>query len=423
MTDSIPDRRDTWLLASVLLVALTVRCGVVGWRFEQLTIDRDAYLAIAENLAAGNGFSMPGTTTPTAYRPPLYPALLAAGIAILPPALAVALLNIVAGVATVWLVSRIGAALNLGSVRHLAAGLIAVDPLLLNATAQPMTEVVFTLLVTAWLWAVTRETASHHVWWSVSAGLFFGLAALCRPTIWPLAGLITGAWMIKQIAGPAPCRSLKQELKRAFVAVAATSVIILPWILRNQFAFGKPILTTTHGGYTLLLANNLVYDDEVVSQPWGTVWAGDSLNRWQADVQQRLQMSLGSESDEPARDAWMSSEARRFIKARPNRFYAAIAHRIRCLWSISPQGEGTLLPSWIRIGVAVFYVAEYFAAIVGLVLIACRRDWPAWLPGLLLIVTIQGVHLVYWTDVRMRTPLEPVLALLAANAFTALRRR
>lgn len=415
MTDSHPDPRDRRILAGILCLALAARCGVVVLRADQLTIDRDAYLGIAENLAAGKGFCTPGTTSPTAYRPPIYPLLVSAAMTVLPMFAAVAVINILAGGITVWLVGRIGAVLGLGPYRHLAAMFVAVDPLLLNATAQPMTEVVFTALVTAWLWAVTRrvEEVGQVDWrWAVLSGALFGFAALCRPTIWPLAGLMGLTWMI-----PSATRQWRRrDVLRALITISATLLVVAPWVVRNHFVFGKPILTTTHGGYTLLLANNPVYFQEVVQQPWGKTWSGDSLSRWQAGFDQEMQDALGSPPGEAVRDAWMSAKARRYIRLEPMNFFQAMAHRVRCLWSIAPQGEGTSLPGVVRFGVAMFYALEYVAAIVGFGWIARRRQWPLWLPGLLLIVTIQGVHLAYWTDARMRTPLQPVLALLAANA-------
>jgi hypothetical protein len=39
---------------------------------------------------------------------------------------------------------------------------------------------------------------------------------------------------------------------------------------------------------------------------------------------------------------------------------------------------------------------------------------PPWLWATLLIASFATVHLVYWTDMRMRAPLTPALSLLAA---------
>ncbi len=62
---------------------------------------------------------------------------------------------------------------------------------------------------------------------------------------------------------------------------------ISPWAIRNWQVFGRPIITTTHGGYTLWLANNPAYYREVV-EGGAPAWAGDSLARWQAETDQIL---------------------------------------------------------------------------------------------------------------------------------------
>ncbi len=54
-----------------------------------------------------------------------------------------------------------------------------------------------------------------------------------------------------------------------WLTLLALGLTIAPWPIRNQVRFGRPIVTTTHGGYTLLLSNNPVYYSEVVLEPWG----------------------------------------------------------------------------------------------------------------------------------------------------------
>lgn len=420
---SLP-RSDRYVLPLILLLTLILRGAVVWFRSDQLWVDRDAYLGIAQNLANGIGFCTPDSTQPTAFRPPLYPLLLAIHFPRLPHndsitdrQFTVALWNILAGLWTVLLVDRIGRALGLGAWRHLASLLVAVDPLLLYATCHPMTEVVFTALVTAWLWSVVTprpmEPDKSLLWW-LWTGVLFGLAALCRPTIWPLAPLMAIAMFIP----PAARRRLRQKLPSIAAAMLGTLLVVSPWIVRNYRVLGHPILMTTHGGYTLLLANNPVYQREVIEQPRRTVWSGESLARWQQDVEARLHHDLGPAPTELQRDAWMSAEAWKYIRAEPIKFAQAALHRVRSLWSITPQGEGASLPMVLRLGVGAFFAAEYLLAIVGIALLVRRREWPAWLPALLVIITLQIVHLFYWTDARMRAPLQPILALLAAKTLS-----
>jgi hypothetical protein len=62
--------------------------------------------------------------------------------------------------------------------------------------------------------------------------------------------------------------------------VLATLVTLLPWAARNTVVLGTPVWTTTHGGYTLALANNEVYYAEVVNGPPGEVWSGPNQRKW-----------------------------------------------------------------------------------------------------------------------------------------------
>jgi len=46
-------------------------------------------------------------------------------------------------------------------------------------------------------------------------------------------------------------------------------LVLSPSMIRNLALFGEPVWTTTHGGYTLALANNPVYYRNVLDgEPW-----------------------------------------------------------------------------------------------------------------------------------------------------------
>ncbi len=121
-------------------LALALRLLVVCAAPEQLTQDRDLYLGIANELRTGHGYCTPGSDPPrpTAFRPPLYPLLLwlmgggPLGVATLHLALA-SLMVVTTGIAARRM-----------SGNHplwvLAPAIVAVDPLLLLYSRQPMTE-------------------------------------------------------------------------------------------------------------------------------------------------------------------------------------------------------------------------------------------------------------------------------------------
>jgi hypothetical protein len=97
---------------------------------------------------------------------------------------------------------------------------------------------------------------------------------------------------------------------------------------------------------------------------------------------------------------------------------------LRRFWGVAPvEGSGPQ-PSWLRMGVAGFYLSQFAAAALGLLVVA--RSWSVrWIPPLLMVGAFMGVHLIYWTNTRMRAPIEPVIAVLAAvgacRAWSAIR--
>ena len=425
---------DRWGLVACLLLSLAVRGLAMFARTEELTHDRDAYLGIARGIAAGRGMCSPESFSPTAFRPPLYPSLLGVLMVALPTSVAVGLINAVAGVVTVWATLRAGESLGLGRASLIAAALVAIDPMLLWYGTQPMTESICAGLVSLLVMAAVGGTVVGQqeamqesprsrfglVWASSGGdrfcvGVLFGLLVLCRPTFWPLVGVMAVGWVFRAACVETTRLSLKRLPWRV---IAGTLFVVAPWVIRNQLVIGAPLLTTTHGGYTLLLANNSVFSNEVVDQPWGTVWSGESLARWQVELDERLERELGPNASELERDRRLSQWGREFITAESRRFARAVLHRVRSLWSVVPHGDAKGGPSRLVIAaVGGFYSILLLAFVVGMFVVARRSEWPRWWLLYALVITVQGVHLVYWTNARMRAPLTPVIALFAVAAF------
>ena len=74
---SEPTRVDRRWLVAILVIAGFLRLGIVCWKPDTLLEDRDLYWGIANRIVAGDGFVHPELGHVTAYRPPLYPLLLA----------------------------------------------------------------------------------------------------------------------------------------------------------------------------------------------------------------------------------------------------------------------------------------------------------------------------------------------------------
>lgn len=393
-----------WLIA-LLVLAAVLRVGVICWKPESLAEDRDMYWGIAQRLAAGDGYVHPNWGHPTAYRPPLYPLMLAAIVFVGGGPKLLGVVQIGLSVATVWLTWRLARKLGLTSHALQAAAFVALNPLLIQSTALAMTETLSAFLLTALLlawqtdWPRPRRPAR--------VGVFLGLAALCRPTVWVFA--VLAALVSVVVGGGANAdRSRRSVVRRWLAVVFACAVTVAPWVIHNDLK----VLTTTHGGYTLFLGNNdEVYRAEI-ADPTETPW--DS-RAWQETLPQP---HPGETFDrELSRDRWMSQQAREWIRQHPREFAELCWWRVRQFWNLSPRGtDAGSLPAIVRWGMAVFFAMELLSAAVGLWRLR-RDEWAVWWPAVLLVASFALVHVVYWSNLRMRTPVEPALALLAARAF------
>ncbi|MEX2288502.1 MAG: glycosyltransferase family 39 protein [Planctomycetaceae bacterium] len=426
--------RFTTTIAAVLLFAFLLRAGVLWFRSESLADDRDAYIAVAEGIVQGAGFANSQTGEPTAYRPPLYPLALAAVFQFCSRELAIALLHLVVGTATVWLTFRIGRLLGLSNGATVAALIVAIDPLLLQYTAFPMTETVFTFLLTALLVVTTHRSdgarldrarrsqpvgfeANVRMSWrrALAIGVIFGLCALCRPTVWAV-GLLAALVWLQRLVFQKDGTVARRNWRATALMLLGVAIVVSPWLVRNLIVLGKPIFTTTHGGYTLILGNNPVFYQEVVEKPLGTVWEDASPERsqqaWYKQLKRDMAAELGNDAGEAEQDRWMYRRAFKHIADDPSLFVRASLLRFLRFWNVVPLGNARAgVPATVLWGVGAFYAVVLAGFVLGLCNLK-RIEWVRWMPLLLAIAGFCLVHLLYWTDTRMRAPVIPAIALI-----------
>ncbi len=416
--DSVPEPRrlTCLLLAGLLVICVGLRIGIVSRYWEDLSDDRDAYLNIAQSLQTGGGYSTLGSDVPTAFRPPLYP-LVITPFAQPEQRLGRAALNVIFAAITLLAIWYTGRNLGLSVVARVGASILfCLDPLLLRYTAYPMTETLCTCLTAMLLWRLTRPESGIRD--GFVTGVVFGLCVLCRPTIWAFGGLYALYWVLfLRNSSTGAGASQKKVLLATMTGVLC---FVLPWTLRNWVQLGSPVVMTTHGGYTILLGNNERFYEEVVQQPWGTVWdgsVGGGQVAWVTDLNQQMaELNLKSEVE---RDHWMSNLARKTISENPGLFIKASILRVVRFWNIMPTGPAQeAVNSQIVIGVSLYYSLLWVILLVGIAkVLPSRRLRDRYAPLLLLIIALTCVHAVYWSNARMRAPAMPAIVLLAALAF------
>ena len=504
----------------LIVATLLIRSAVLFPALRSFDADPDDYRRLAENWAVYNVF---GTeTTPTAFRPPLYPWTLktfvfpliradersAAPTAAspnppvspnltqpsdetalsLPPKTpnspnspqptaersvfdryfalsrnaAFALFHWLLGVATVAVVYRFARRLDFGPKSAAAVGfLVAVDPILLQQSRLVMTETLAALfaalLLDATAAVVARRSSNRTAPKAfapaafAALGVLFGVSTLCRPAFFAFAGLVFLLVAAQGFVVAVKTRKL-DRLFAAALFLLGIGAAVAPWTLRNLRAFDRPILTTTHGGYTRYLAHNPeIYRHFELSPPW-SLWNPEPFHRRRA-VEYAAALAdaglePGSTEAELFQNCWTSERADETIRSAPRTFLYSIGLRVGELWRVLPNAvdaEGRPLASpdsepprrrAARFAVAVFYSFELTAALLGAAFLAVRafrrrRETPVvdalltspWTLGALLVASVQIPHLIYWTNMRMRAPLEIFVPALAIFAVVALLRR
>ena len=388
-------RRGGVPLWSVILLAVLLR-AVVMVRASGTFDDPDNYVPLARSLAAGDGFMLRGR--PTAYRPPLYPLMLAPLISRGgdPAFLGIALLHLGLGAGTVWLTAAAakGSDLSRGQVA-IAALVTACDPVLVWQSRSVMTET-----PAAFLTAATLAALCQPGWLGpVLGGLGFGLAALCRPS------LLAGAVLTIMAALAVRPGELRLRLMRGGLLALTLVIVLSPWMIRNALVVGAPVWATTHGGYTLALANNPVYYDEVLNGQPGRVWTGHDQWIWWDSVN-----SATKGMSEPEADRYLSAQVGNLARNRPVDFGRAILARLGHFWSLAPAAS--VYSGGARWATMAWTIPLWAAVCVSLLQPGLWR-WPR-IAAPLIAIGLTLVHALFWTDVRMRAPIVPAIALMAA---------
>lgn len=440
-----------------------IRAGVqwAAWNsigpLPNLTGDPDSYRLLAETLARTGTLGVPSPTMgvdPTAYRPPLYPYLLSwlvsgeqQNLSLLAVAILHVLLGTVTCVGVYAILTQFAANHHPQRIAPLGALLTAVDPLLLTQSTQLMTETLAATFAVAITWLLlpvackpapcdaqlsntSLSTSSHNLRW-LGAATILALGFLTRPifVVWTALLILRQCWhLMRSFRHPSITSEMHIARKHAASAIAALCLVpmltVVAWAWRNEKMLGAPVWATTHGGYTLLLGNNPYYYDHLHAESFlQTSLTGDAWDPapFHADWRSRLQQ-LNDRLSNQTQPIWPDREleantlaaqwAKESIADAPQLFAYASLVRVINLWSPLPRLES-------RVNLTSIVLAIYYSGIYGLIAIALMRQRPFRHSSLLflastLALSLTIIHAVYWSNIRMRAPIIPLLAATAA---------
>jgi 4-amino-4-deoxy-L-arabinose transferase-like glycosyltransferase len=384
---------SAFALCCILAATLVVISAV-----QQRLPDADDYRVYAENYAAAIFNNGP---TPDAYRPPFYPIILAPIVRFAPsPNVWITLLHVFLTLATLFAVWRIARRTGMTSIAALPGLLVAVDPILVFQSGQIMTETIFTAIV-VWTLLPWLHDQPKSIRTTAANGLLAGIGFLTRPTMGPIFLAIGLAFVLSR---------RWNDFRRWLIALAVFLAIVGGWTLRGWMRNGEIVVATTHGGYTLWLANNpSFYETEVAG---GRNWAGSpEFNAWQNENAERTAGQI-----ESSKDRFFRELAMEWIRNNPDAARRAALYRLSSFWGLQPRSG----PSTLRPVVAVYFGVFSLLALHGWILI---KGWRGpWLTATLVVLALSAVHAIYWSNMRFRAPIEPLLAILAAKSIEYLWR-
>ncbi len=438
---SVPSRfiSARWIAIAILAFTVLVRGGWIAAHMDEFEKDTDSYIHLAENVAKhgiyGTGDGVPGKDFgPTACRPPLYPLLLAAvsdasGEVTAERTAALSFLLGLGTVACVWMFLRIVAPDRTG-LAAIGSLLSAANPVLLYFSSQAMTETpaAFLSALICWLFALVHR--SRSLWPCLALGVALGLAALCRTTfilLLPVAAI--GIAWLRRDRGAALLRRFMPSAAAAGMLALGSLLALGPWAERNRRVFGHFIPTTSHGGYALAVANSPDYFAYVRSGRAGGPWELERFDiriarehPWLHDLDPRSRYVSNDPLRELEMDKFFYRLAGQWIAGDPAAFLMLTADRFVQFWKPMPaalSSDESAARFLARLSMGVWESVVLLSALVSCWMMRRKMLGTPWAAPLAVILLFTAIHLLFWSNLRMRAPVMPCISVLAAIGIEA----
>lgn len=291
---------------------------------------------IAVNVARGEGYVAckaiyfpfcSSANQVTAMREPL-PVLLFALIALstTESLLAAAAACVIVNLGTVLAVFFLTRELSNTRTGVLAALLWAcyLAPMLLFYS-QPSGDLLAALAITCGLFHFVRARRTDGTSDWLAAGIWLGLAILCRSAALVIVPVLVMGQLLWPGAG-AVGQSTARRLRMVALVTLASTFIVLPWLVRNYVAFGRPLIGSSLSGYYLYRQSHMLPTENYLRFVSGGEFASvlhDMIAR---------RPDLRGTENEAQMDQVYREEALRIIRAEPLRYLTLSAYRFLILW-------------------------------------------------------------------------------------------
>ena len=393
-----------YILVFALAFFARLLFGGFFWGLDRPAVDDGAhYREIASYISSGHGFA--DRHGPTSFRPPSYPCFLAfLSILCGPGAAAARVCQYFLGSVSCLLLFYC-MTLYFGDKAGLLAGLIsACYPLLIYLPSRFLSENLLIFFLLTGLILLFRPVSPPGGSRTALAGIVFGLAALTRPLMLA-APIFLLPWFLMGKPRGKP--------GHFFLFLFCFSVTVLPWTLRNYVLYQTLVPVTTNAGHTFWGANSSwAHGGWKIPPPF---WNGNRVLSY--DISQRKSLSEDIQQDRMFFRAGMI-----WIKGHPVAFLKLLPGKLYRFWHFRQQPETEEVSSARMDLVSLLSYGPLFLFMVAGMILALR-SWQELLPFYLLLLLFTVNTLIFYGDLRMRAPLEPVLIGFASFGILAAWKR
>ena len=377
------------LIGSLAFVGLAGLAYCISLGSQVRFADEADYLRLSQSVADTGRYALDGVNS-TAFRPPGYPYLLALLRQFSDSVPVLRSVNIiflaVAVWATWWLARRIGGP----GAAALAAPIAAVYPIGFYTMGTLYPQAMGTALLLTGLVAIVALPESAHPYrLAIGAGAVFGLLIVTIPTF-AVVLLIGVLWLARR----------HQRLLVLAVIIGVAAIVPAGWMTRNAIVMHSVIPISTNNGLNLLLGNS-----EHAGPRTGV----------NADISAYIDEGQQRQLNEMDLDAYYRKSAVTWATVNPARAATLFVEKTANYFAPFDRLGTDAQSSTSQQAVAVITYLPLLALFV-LRLARWRRDRPGEVERLLILIYLVSapVQALFFTRVRFRAPLDPLLIVIAA---------
>ena len=426
----------TVILIVIIVIAVILRVVAVIWFGNQVvdlpgTNDQISYHSLAIRLVEGHGFSfgqdwwpVTAANSPTAHWSFLYTFYLALIYRLFGqnPIVGRLIQAVLVGILQPLLAFWIGRRLFGVAVGLVAAGISAIYIYFIYYSATLMTEPfyiisILAVLLLAMKWAAPLSAGGEGDQKSNRIALAFGLGLLLGATVLlrqlfllVIPFIFAWIWWSRRRHGG------RSAIPGLILAGFLVLLIMLPFTYYNYTRFQRFVLLNTNAGYAIFFGNHPIYGTHFIP-----IISNESGGYLSLIPKELLKL------DEAALDQALLKRAIGFIADDPGRYLLLSLSRIPVYFIFWPSADSGLVSNLSR--VASFGLFLPFM-LYGLILSILSRYGPEKFslasPVCLLVLfgaVYTLIHLLTWTLVRYRLPVDAVLVIFAGVALVDLASR